>query len=310
MDKNGADKPNKTIEVRVPASSANLGSGTDCMGIALPIFLTVRFVPAAYTTITYTGPQQPPVDLEHDLIYVAMKAVSRAMGKKLPGVSIQVHSDIPLCSGLGSSAAAIVAGACGANALLGYPFNTDKLAQIASIIEGHPDNVVPCLIGGCNVAMMNSKEVYYQNIELDESLTFIAVTPRYRLPTKIARSALPRDVSMHSALRQLQHGCYLVTLLYTKQYEKLKVACDDSLFTPVRRKIIRGYDAVTSAAMDRGAYCALISGAGPTILALCGPECDHQDISDSMQEGFTREGLKCTAHIMNADNKGAVVTEI
>lgn len=296
------------IKVIVPASSANFGSGTDCVGVALPLYLTVQFERADRMIVSYPNGDAPAAP-ESDWIVIAARKVYAMAGVSFPTLKITVTSQIPLCSGLGSSASAIVAGMCGANAMLGKPFTTEQLINAATEMEGHPDNVVPSFLGGFTVSMTHAGNVHCSAMPLDAQLMFIAVHPHYRLETKSAREVLPKEVALTTALAQLQRGCYLVSVMQRKAYDRLAAATDDQIFTPARRALVKGFDQVTKAAAQNGAYCAFISGAGPTIIALAdrGAQCDR--IAGAMQDAFTSQGLESTTYIMLADNSGVRIEE-
>ena len=293
------------IKVSVPASSANLGSGTDCVGVALPLYLRVMFDYAGSFEIIYNSGDDPKVALQQDLIYIAVRKIYRMAKETMPNLRITVDSGIPLCSGMGSSAAAIVAGLCGANALLGQRFSKEQLAAAACEIEGHPDNVVASLAGGFTVSAAYEGRVHYSTIKLDDGLAFIAAVPQYHLSTKAAREVLPKEIPLQTALTQLQHGCYLVSVMQQKRYGELAAATRDAVCTPMRKVIIKGYEEVTKAAVDSGAYCALISGAGPSIIALAKSGGNCAKIASAMNKAFTSVGLRSEVYIMNADNDGA-----
>ncbi len=297
-------------KVIVPASTANFGCGTDCAGAALSLYLTATFQLADRTEIVYPNGGAPDVAPEKSFLYQAVCRVYQAAGVSVPAMRIAVCSEIPVSSGLGSSASSIVAGLCGANALLGSRFSQNELAQMASALEGHPDNAVPTLVGGFTVAMSYENKVHFSACAVDANLRFLAVHPHYPLATRLAREILPKTVTMQEAIAQLQRGCYLAAAMQQGNYAALAAATDDVLFTPARRAIVRGYDAVKQSAMQTGALCTFISGAGPTILALARASDDCDAIAQAMGKALeTTEKLESTIYNLQVDNEGARITE-
>lgn len=297
------------IRVTVPASSANLGSGTDCVGVALSLYLNAGFEYSDKMELVYSGIANPMVPLDQDLIYIAAKKIFDMAAEPFPNLRILVSSGIPLCSGLGSSAAAIVAGVCGANALLKNRFSRAELANAATTLEGHPDNVVPSLMGGFTVSMMHGNEVMYSSTKVNDKLTFIVATPKYHLETKAAREVLPKQISLEACIQQLQHACYLVSIMQSGDYEKLAAATEDVIFTPARLDLVKGYSEVAKAAVASGAYCGLISGAGPSVVALAPSESRCGQIAAVMKTAFAGIGLESEIYTMNADNDGVKIEE-
>lgn len=294
------------IRVVVPASSANLGSGTDCLGVALPIYLQATFEEADQLTFTFEGSTQN-VPLEQNLIYVAARKLFRSAGTEVPPMKVAVKSDIPLARGLGSSASAIVAGIWGANAWLGNPFSQQELVTAAVEIEGHPDNVVPCVAGGFTVAMPTQDTVLFSKISVNKKLYFTVAVPEYELPTKRAREVLPVQVDLKNSLQQIQRACYLVSAFNNSVFDSLYEATQDLMFTPYRRDLIPGFDDVVGSAVSAGAKCAVISGAGPTILAMSTTKKAATDAAKAMQKSFEKTNIYCETHILNADNDGVQV---
>lgn len=294
------------IQIKVPASSANLGSGTDCLGVALPLYLTAAFEEADKPEIVFDD-GTAPVAPEQNLLHTAARKVFRMAGRELPPLRITIQSSVPLARGMGSSACAIVAGVWGADALLGNPFSQDALLKAAVEIEGHPDNVLPCALGGFTVAMQTADKVYYTKTAVDKSVRFVAAVPEYELPTKRAREVLPQQVPLQDALGQLQRACYLVSCFQRGDFSQLREATRDALFTPARRALIPGFESVRQRAEQAGAACAVISGAGPTVLAMATDAKTAKAAAAAMQEAFESAGLSCKTHILHADNNGVSV---
>ena len=294
------------VTVKVPASTANIGTGVDCLGIALSKYLTVVFEESDTLEFVFKAGFDHPIPLDQNLVYEGARRVFERAGQPLPPWKVTMVTDIPGSRGLGSSASAIVAGAYGANAWLGEPLPESELINIATEIEGHPDNIVPCAVGGFTIAMAGpGGEVQYHKIVPNRYLRFVTAIPDYELSTKKARAVVPGEFSRGDLVTQLQRACFLVGCLASGDLRCLDVASDDIVFTPARRALIPGFDEVTGAAMAHGAMCSMISGAGPTILAFA--QGREQEIADAMKAGFARAGIDSAVEILCADTKGAIV---
>ena len=297
------------VEVRVPCSTANLGTGTDCLGLALSLYLTVTFEQANKTEFIFADGFSSPIPDNDNLILTAAKRLYDRAGVPFTGIRATVKTEIPQSRGLGSSASAIVAGLYGANALLGGPLSCQDIVNEGSLLEGHPDNIVPCAVGGLIAAMMQGEDTLYIKQDFPEALQTIACVPNYKLSTKKARSVLPESVPLKTALAQLQRACVLIAGLSHDRFDMLPTAADDLLFTPARRPLIPGYDEVCAAAREAGALTAMISGAGPTILAFCRPE-DAEAVCRAMENGFAAVNISARSYALAADNNGTSVKTV
>jgi len=263
------------VTVRVPGSTSNLGAGFDCAGMAVERWLRVsaryavdRSAPAI--TIDRRGTLGTlSVRPEEDLLYRGFAAACRMGGRDIPRLTLTADSDIPVSRGLGSSAAAIVAGASAANALLGIGLEPEALLALCAEVEGHPDNVAPAVFGGATLALHRPAGGFLASpLEVHPSIAFVFAVPDVTLETKRARAALPASVPHATAALAAARAAALVRGLATGDFELLAIALDDVLHVPHRRALVRGYDAVTNAARAAGAHGATLSGSGPTIVAL------------------------------------------
>ncbi|MCF0136310.1 MAG: homoserine kinase [Lachnospiraceae bacterium] len=303
------------VVVRVPASSANIGSGVDTLGLALTLYTTVTFqrLPKGSALSVRLG-RGMDADLseEDNYVLVAARKLYEVMGLDFPSFDIHIETDIPFAHGLGSSSAALVAGLWGANAFLPSPLSEKELLQIATDIEGHPDNVVPAALGGFTAAMTDSEGVLYQSYRAPD-LSYIAAVPSYRLSTSKARAVLPRELPLSTFIHQQQRACFLVNCLISREYEQLRRLTVDEVFTPSRRPLMPGSREVCDAAVKAGAYCAFTSGAGPTMLAMAPQKQGERDtrpllIGAAMEQAYRELGIESEILYLRADNQGAVVT--
>jgi homoserine kinase len=263
------------LTVVVPASSANLGAGYDCLGLALAmtnrIELEVRVWSRGEIELTVEGEGRNELTEDRDNRFVAgLEATLRAARGELPaglGWRIAMHNDIPIARGLGSSAAATVGGVLAGNALAGEALSTAELLAIAAAIEGHPDNAAAALLGGFTVASRDASGVEALRFDAPRDLRAVLFVPDVRLSTDKMRAALPAKVPLGDAVANLGAVAVGVAGLATGRYELLSRLTVDRLHEPYRAKVFPGLPRLVEAARDAGALGACLSGAGSTILA-------------------------------------------
>ena len=255
----------KRVTIRVPATTANLGPGFDAFGCALSLYTDVTFEETEYgLEITgcdeaYTGPD--------NLAYVSYCAALATMSEELRGVKIHIEADIPVCRGLGSSAALLVAGAMGANVLRGNKLSTQGLLNITNAMEGHPDNLAPAFFGGLTASMVDNGLPVCVNFPLHPDWEFLALVPDFDLPTTVARQALPTEYDRSDAVYNIAHGALVLKALELGDEKLLRNAMQDRIHQPYRKKMIADYDKIESLIRTTGAaFC--LSGAGPTLLCI------------------------------------------
>ena len=253
----------KKVTIRVPATTANLGPGFDAFGCALSLYTDVTFEETeAGLTITgcdeeFSGPD--------NLAYTSYCAVLNTMSEEVRGVRIHIDAHIPICRGLGSSAALLVAGAMGANVLRGNKLSTQGLLNITNAMEGHPDNLAPAFYGGLTASMVDGGLPVTVGFPLHPDWEFIALIPDFNLPTTLARSVLPEQVSRGDAIYNISHGALVLKALELGNEKLLRTAMQDRLHQSYRRKLIPDYERIESLVRSSGAaFC--LSGAGPTLL--------------------------------------------
>jgi homoserine kinase len=302
-----------TTRVRVPASSSNLGSGFDCVGIAIDRWLTASVTIDGATSgfsIRRRGKLSAiKVGADQDLFTRGFRAACAAGGAPTPGgVTIEATSDIPVGYGLGSSAAAIVAGALLADSALGLGLSRAQVLEIGTTIEGHPDNVAPAIHGGAVLSVHTSSGVVSSTLKIAPGIELLIAVPPFPNDTKAARAALPQSVPHPEAAVAASRAAALVQGLATGDAQLLAAALDDVLHVPYRRAQIYGYDAVVRAAREAGAFGATLSGAGSAILAVAprdrGPDVATALLCAWRSEGVTAELIRCAQPV-----PGAMVSE-
>ena len=296
-----------TITVIVPATTANLGPGFDCIGAALTLYNEFKFTSAdAGFSISVTGVEADRVKTDgSNLAYQAFLKLYQHLDQKPPSVQIDINLGVPLARGLGSSATAIVGGLIGANHLAGSPLNQTEVMELAIALEGHPDNVVPALLGGCRLAATNeTNEWQICDIPWHQNLIPVVAIPDFELSTAEARRVLPDQVSRADAIFNTAHLGLLLRALETGRGDWLKAALQDRLHQPYRQALIPGYETVRAAAVAAGAYGMVISGAGPTLLALVDTE-RAATVETEIASAWKEAGITASVRSLAIDTQGA-----
>lgn len=293
------------IKIRIPASTANLGSGFDSLGIALNLYNYIEIGPSLGCEISSADGTEIPTG-EDNLVYLSAKKVFEKSGLPFRGLKIIEENHIPFARGLGSSSACIAGGVFGANELLGRPFAKNELLDIAAEIEGHPDNVSPAILGGFTVNATDGKNIRFVKSEVPENFVFAAFVPPFELKTADARAAMPKEVSVKDSVFNLSRSALFTASLISGKFENLKAACDDKLHQPSRLPLISGGKTVIEKSYENGALAAFISGAGSTMMAIfdCGKEKAEENAKKILSSGEF-DGWKY--FILNADNSGTTV---
>ena len=277
------------LRVRVPATTANLGAGFDCLGLALSLFNEVDAEAADGLDIRVEGEgaTELPTDATN-LVWRAAQRVFDHVGRAPRGARLHLRNAIPLESGLGSSAAATVAGLMIGNGLVSAALNEATLLDLAVAMEGHPDNVAPALLGGLVAAgQADSGRLLVERVATP-ALTAVVVMPSFRLSTALARQALPASVPRADAVFNLSHTALTLLALQRGDYVALADAMADRLHQPYRAPLAPGLARALDAARTLGAAAA-ISGAGPAVIAFTGGRYD--EVGEAMRGAFATAGL-------------------
>ncbi|WP_417562323.1 homoserine kinase [Microbacterium sp.] len=263
--------PGRTVAVRVPATSANLGPGFDTLGLALSLYdeLVVRALPEGELRIDVTGPgsEAVPRDGSH-LVVRAMAYAFEAVGRRMPGVALTSSIVIPHGRGLGSSGAAVVAGLLAARGLLAgdVEFGPSLLLRLATEMEGHPDNVAPALFGGLTIAWMDEHGPQYKKLLVHRGVAPLVFVPGTIMPTSVARDLAPLQVTREDAVFNVSRSALLIAAL-TQSPELLLAATDDKLHQNYRAQAMPDTDKLVRALRSAG-FAAVLSGSGPSVLVL------------------------------------------
>jgi homoserine kinase len=308
------------ISVKVPATSANLGPGFDCMGLALPIY---NIVTIEETVLPGTGVEinvisdsdaVDPTSLEHipldenSIVYKAVELLYNSIGQTPSELKITIHSSIPVTRGLGSSSSVIVGALLAANELLGRPADEAALLSIATEIEGHPDNIAPAILGGLIIAAQEDDgSVTYRKLEWPSEWAITVCIPDFELATEIARSVLPKEVPMKDAIFNAQRLAMFIQAVNTKDSELMKTALKDRLHQPYRMKLIPGLEKIIDNLRHfENVLGCVISGAGSTILVIS--EKNGLDkIRNIVKETWADQNIKCDIRTLPVETQGAQI---
>lgn len=276
---------NETLYIQVPATLANLGSGFDALGVALDLYLEVSASPAPTDQLHYTGQGHVP-NTPDNLIHQGYRAAWRALGEAPPTLAIQAHNPIPLARGMGSSSAALVAGAALADLLSGHRLGKEGIFAVTAALEGHPDNVAPAVYGGFVAALADPPLAL--PLPSPKGLVFVLGVPPYEVPTPLARATLPQTIPLADAVYNLARSALWPAALYSGRLEALREAAKDRLHQPHRAHLMPGLEAALEQVYAAGALAAFVGGAGPTLAALT--EVHHTEAIRKAMQDYVGQG--------------------
>lgn len=295
------------IRVKIPATSANLGPGFDCMGLALQLHNTLTVETDRPFQISLTGPYNNGILAdENNLVWQTMCHFWKLIHYPTPSVALTLENHIPPARGLGSSSAAIVGGLVAANTLAGSPYTRYQLLQVANALEGHPDNVTPALYGGVTLSVPTEGGILPRVLAQSPNLRAVVVIPDLLLKTEKARKILPLQVSRKDAIFNISHVGLLIDAFIHEEYSLLKEGMRDVLHQSQRAVLIPGLLETLEAALQAKAYGAALSGSGPTLLALTERGLE-QNVTQRMLDVLKKYNVRAQAYALNIDSEGAQV---
>ena len=300
-----------SVSVRVPATSANLGPGFDCLGLALDIWATI--------TLSTDGGQYADKPMAHMAMTAARRVFARANLTPPAGLSARYEGEIPIARGLGASAVARVGGLVAANAMAGArtggqtarmgrlpgPLDREQLLWLGAELEGHADNAAPALLGGFQVSVMMEGRVLHASVPVPAGLSAVLFIPELRMPTKESRQLLPANLSRADVVHNSSRAALLVAAMAGGRFDLLDEATKDRLHQPARSKLFPAMYAIFEAAKAAGAHCAYLSGGGSTLCALATE--NAQGIADAMLEAARAREVKGETLITRPTERGAEV---
>jgi homoserine kinase len=299
----------KTYIVRVPATTANIGSGFDTLGMSLGLYNVVQFVPEVDRKLIDTeiraegeGVDQIAFGMDNMIIKAMAETAERA-GKEISGGKMYLINRIPFARGLGSSSAALASGVFLANMLMGEPFDRTDILNITADMEGHPDNAAPAILGGFCMALLKNGRVTAERIDIPSHWKAVVTIPDFELHTEKARAVLPQNYSRSDAVHNIGAVSFLMAAFMYQKPEYLKFGLDDCIHVPYRLELIPGAKQVIANAMYSGAYGATISGSGPTIIAFA-PASEADKVGKAMVEGFNSSQINARYLVLDFDQNG------
>lgn len=279
------------VSVRVPATIANLGPGFDALGLAVSLYCDARAVASEIDSFVYNGDVGAfGVD---NLMHTGWREAHKVMGLAAPQVRLSCQNQIPLARGLGSSSAALVAGAALADAVQGGRLGRSGVLRLCAALEGHPDNVAPAVLGGFTASVMVESNVHSAQFELSPAISVLVSVPDFELKTTDARDALPDLYSRADLVFNLSRGALWVAAMASENYSLLREACRDRAHQPYRAKFVPKLIETIEAALEAGALAAFLNGAGPSVGALVG-DASRAAVA-AVLEGFAPRVLHLTS---------------
>jgi homoserine kinase len=294
-----------TVHVRVPATSANLGPGFDALGLALSLYNDVVAAEADGVSVAVEGhgATELPAD-ERNVVARGVRLAYEAAGRPFPGVALSCVNRIPPARGLGSSAAAWVGGLVAGNTLLGSPLDREALLTLATRSEGHPDNVAAAIHGGLTVSCVTATGVTAISLPVPAAITWVALVPDVTSSTADARAVLPATVPRADAVFNVQRVALLLAALQADAPGALRIALDDRLHQPYRLRLFPWMPDAVAAAGKAGALGCVLSGAGPSLLAVV--RGDGEAVARALEDAARRAGVGGAACAFAVDTAGAV----
>ena len=238
-----------------------------------------------------------------------MEKVFKDYNYDYSGLRIEIiNCNIPVSRGLGSSSSCIIAGIIGAFSIMGKDINKSEVLKYAVEIEGHPDNVCPAIYGGMVIAVMEDNDPIFNEIDIKEGVSFVALIPEFKLSTEKARSVLPKEISLKDGIYNVGRTALLVSAFANGNYNLLKYAMKDKFHQAYRSSLIEGYDKVIKESMELGALGCFLSGAGPTIMTVVG--CEDKAFKSNIEKFIKENNLKYNVVELKIDKIGATVLEV
>jgi homoserine kinase len=294
------------VHVRVPATSANLGPGFDALGLALALYNEIEAQPAASTTVAIEGEGAGRLPTsEKNIVVRAMRLAYDAVGRAAEPWAVRCVNRIPSARGLGSSSAAWVGGLVAGNALLGSPLDRAAVLRLAARAEGHPDNAAAAVYGGLTVAAGSGDDLVALRVPVPPALVWVALIPGITSSTVEARGVLPSFVPRADAIFNVQRVALLLASLQTGHVATLATALDDRLHQPYRRKLFPWMPAVAEAARAAGALGCVLSGAGPSLLAVARDATEGRAVAEALEKALASAGVPGGARALTVDSEGA-----
>ncbi|NLB33253.1 MAG: homoserine kinase [Tissierellia bacterium] len=289
------------VKVTVPPSTANIGPGFDTLGLALNLYNEYIFEEIEKGLIIEGCPEI--YNNKDNLVYKSFVTTAKKLGKNVKGLKITLNTQIPVSRGLGSSSACIVGGVFGANALYNGGMSKDELFEIAVMIEGHPDNIAPCVYGGLTASIMEKEKPYSLQYNINEKLKFCALIPNFETSTKEARKLLPKKVTFSDAVFNISRVSVLLKALEIGDLKLIGIALKDKLHQIYRATLIHECDDVTEICIVDGSSAIFISGSGPTLMNIV----TDDNFPEKIKDGISKLEHEWEIKLLETDKIGVKV---
>lgn len=297
------------LTINVPATTANLGPGFDCLGLALDWWNTITIEPARQFSVRLRGDSEGlPAD-ETNMVVEHIRILYKHLGGQMPTLRVTMTNRIPIGKGFGSSAAALVGGLVAGNALAGTPLSAHELLELANELEGHPDNVSAAIFGGFTISAFDGGRVVCATVEPAEHWRAVVYIPNHALATKKARKVLPDQISRGDAVFNIGRAALLAYAFTTQRAGFLKIGTQDRLHQPYRVPLVKGMPEMLDAACAAGAHGAALSGAGPSLIAFATSPANANQIQKAFAATAQKLKLVGETKILKLSARGTYVTQ-
>jgi len=289
------------VKVTVPASTANIGPGFDTLGLALNLYNEYIFEEIDKGLIIEGCPDV--FNNKNNLVYKSFMITAKKLGEKVKGLKISMNTHIPVSRGLGSSSACIVGGVYGANYLYNGGLSKDELFEIAVMIEGHPDNIAPCVYGGLTASIVEKNKPYTMHYNINDKLKFCALIPDFETSTKEARKLLPATINFCDAVFNISRVSFLLKALEIGDINMIGISLKDKLHQMYRATLIHECDDVSEICIVNGSSAIFISGSGPTLMNIT----DNDKLPELIKDSISKLKYEWEVKLLKIDRNGAKV---
>ena len=297
----------KIFKLRVPASSANLGSGFDSIGACLDIWNEIKFFEGEFQITNKGFGEKSFPRNKKNLIYKSYLQTIQILGKSEKELTVNCDNNIPNSGGLGSSSAAVISGIMIAYAINNIDMEKDEVYQIAAAIEGHPDNVGPAIFGGITIGYKDYDEWLISQVKFNKNLKIISFVSDQKISTQESRKNLPKEVSRNDSVYNISRAALLINSLANDNFQNLKYAFQDKIHEQYRTPMIKGFSTISNSAISAGALATYLSGSGPTISAIA--ESKELTINYEMLDAANKLGINGNGIICKISEIGAHLVE-
>ncbi|MCH5184852.1 MAG: homoserine kinase [Oscillospiraceae bacterium] len=294
------------ITVRIPATSANMGAGFDCMGVAVNLYNTIEIseIKSGLEIVGSNVAEFIPRN-GRNLVYRSMLALFDEVGYKACGIRIRQKSDIPVTRGLGSSSACVVGGMIAANILSGKKLSYPEILNLAFKVEGHTDNITPAMFGGMCISAVDGEKIIHKSIKIDPGIKFAVIIPDYFIGTRKSRKTLPDKLPYADAVFNISRAAGFALCMAEGKLDGLREFVRDRMHQPYRKDNISGFDKISEKSYELGSKATYLSGSGPSMICIINE--NYSVFADNMNKFMKENDIAAVCRVLSVDNVGAVV---